>query len=67
MSDEADVANDNIERDINVARRVLASKQPEAYFTGECLHCGEEVKEPRRWCDADCRTLWEAHHHARNR
>ena len=27
--------------------------------TGYCLFCGAELAPPRRWCDADCRDLWE--------
>jgi hypothetical protein len=24
-----------------------------------CLYCGEPWRDGRRWCDADCRDLWE--------
>lgn len=32
----------------------------EANETGYCLFCGEPVPKGHRWCDADCRNLWEA-------
>lgn len=59
MSDEVDVSNDNIERDLSIARKVSASRKPEAFHTGECLFCTAQLEDPKRWCDADCRDAWE--------
>jgi predicted nucleic acid-binding Zn ribbon protein len=43
-----------------LALRAIRSKlKPEAEATGFCLACGEDVESPRRWCDADCRDMWE--------
>lgn len=27
--------------------------------TGKCLTCGDDVPDVRRWCDADCRDMYE--------
>ena len=29
--------------------------------TGECLWCGEPVKDKRRWCSTECRDEQERH------
>lgn len=26
---------------------------------GQCYNCGEMLRGPARWCDADCRQDWE--------
>jgi hypothetical protein len=59
MSDEVDVSNDRW--DLFVSMRITnAQRYPaEAEATGECLFCGEELPEHRRWCDADCRDGWQ--------
>jgi RNA polymerase-binding transcription factor DksA len=31
-----------------------------AAVTGLCLHCGEPVEAPRRWCDRYCASAFEA-------
>lgn len=61
MSDEVDVANDNIERDMGIAQRVAASYRERVEPTGFCLNknCGMEVDKNKRWCDAGCRDSWE--------
>ena len=60
MADEADVANDNIERDAQIAIRTAQNfKGPAA--TGYCLapSCGEAVSEGHRWCNTDCRDEYQ--------
>lgn len=32
--------------------------------TGQCLFCETTLPPPRRWCDAECRDLWQGN--ARN-
>jgi hypothetical protein len=60
MSDIIDNANDLVEQTDSFALRDIRSKlKPEAEATGYCLACSEEVAPPRRWCDADCRDMWE--------
>lgn len=44
------------ERDLLLKMR---NRGPQAAATGRCLNCGEQVPEPRRWCDADCRDDWQ--------
>lgn len=41
---------------IEAARRAAADG-PQA--SGECHFCGEAVADGRRWCDAECRDLWQ--------
>lgn len=60
MSDIIDKANDLVEQTDSMALRAVRAKlKPEAEPTGYCLACGEDVAPPRRWCDADCRDMWE--------
>lgn len=59
MSDEADQANDYVEL---MTARALASMAPVVIpvnDTNECLCCGESVSDGRRWCNADCRDIYE--------
>lgn len=62
MADEADIGSDLSEnerayRESEIRRK--ASKL-EAESTGYCLSCEEELPElGRRWCDAECRDMWE--------
>ena len=33
---------------------------PEVEATGECAYCGEVAPTPKhRWCDVDCREMWQ--------
>ena len=60
MSDIIDNANDLVALAEDTAlKNIRANLKPEAEFTGECLWCAELVEAPKRWCDADCRDLWE--------
>lgn len=58
MADEADIAQENIERDLALLLRRRLPQGPAA--TGECLWCGEPLDAGRRWCDAECRDAWQA-------
>lgn len=60
MADEADRANDTLEKMLDgwrneVAYQLRHSIQP----TGNCLNCDERLDDGRRWCDTDCRNDWE--------
>jgi len=61
MSDEVDTSNDRwdmyVSMMINNAGCIAA--KPEVEAVGTCLCCGDELPEGRRWCDADCRDLWQ--------
>lgn len=60
MSDIIDNANDLVELTDGLALKAIRNNlKPEAEFTGQCLWCEEDVESPKRWCDADCRDLWE--------
>jgi len=60
MSDEADNAQDHMEREDVVRRKYRQIPTLEAEVTGECLNCFEPVGFGMRWCDADCRKDWDA-------
>lgn len=53
-----DLAHEQTEEAIRAARDEASASS--VGFTGYCLHCGEDVESPRRWCDAECRDAWEA-------
>jgi hypothetical protein len=58
MADIADIANDQIEREIAATLKYRpAAEIPKG--TGECLYCGERLPFAQRWCDAECRDDWE--------
>jgi hypothetical protein len=59
MSDEVDVSNDRWDMYVSMMINKAGCGAAEAVATGECLCCGEELPEGRRWCDADCRDLWQ--------
>lgn len=59
MSDIIDDANDLVAKTEELAIKEIRARKPEAVYTGECLFCGEELEEPRRWCDAEHRDRWE--------
>lgn len=56
MSDEADNAQECIERDIENALRKPREQGPQA--TGHCLNCDTPVAVGVRWCDHDCMSDW---------
>lgn len=60
MSDHADLALEIVEARNARALEVHASRQETGpVYTGYCLECGEDLDNPRRWCDAECRDQWE--------
>lgn len=44
-------------RDIQIRKSQLASKIKEN-TTGKCWCCGDDVINPRRFCDKDCADIW---------
>lgn len=60
MADEIDRAQALDEHFRQIAlRKVQQSATVTPLATGECLYCGETVELDRRWCDRECRDLWE--------
>jgi len=60
MADDADIAADLMEREMELMLRHRAETGP--HHTGYCLWCGARLRSPLRWCDADCRDDWERNH-----
>lgn len=63
--DEADIAAERLEREMDALLRRRAKSGP--CPTGACLWCGEPLRHPLRWCDADCRDDWERDRAHQNR
>ena len=61
MSDECDLANDRAAeetlRSINAVRQKAAASPLAA--TGRCLWCDAIIPHGGRFCDADCRDMYE--------
>jgi len=57
MSDEADVAQMHIEREVEIALKSRKREVVEA--TGYCLNCEAPLQEGHRWCDHDCMSDWD--------
>lgn len=56
--DDAQAISDRL-HDARIQKlREQADKQT-VKSTGRCLYCDEELQDGRRWCDADCRDIWE--------
>ena len=65
MADFADLGADREEKDralaLNVRALALKVRAPEGpSATGMCLCCGEPLADGLRWCDAECRDVWQA-------
>ena len=56
MADEADVANDHVQKTLDLTMRSINTEVPKN-DTGECIWCGSAIKEKdeRRWCSVVCR------------
>lgn len=59
MADIADKGNEAAEVFLSAALKNARSGDTISTPTGECLFCKAEVAA-RRWCDPECRDLWEA-------
>ena len=58
MADFADLGADREEKDRALALMVRKPEGPAAI--GVCLCCGSPLPEGLRWCDAECRDLWQS-------
>lgn len=60
MADEADAANDVMQRTLEATLRTVRTGL-EVEESGVCLLacCTMPLPKGRRWCDADCRDQWE--------
>lgn len=58
MANEGDMSQ--AESEVHL-RAALASRDttPGPEYVGYCLNCREYVDPPRRWCDRECRDMWE--------
>ena len=54
MSDEIDIANEQVQKSLDATMRTIDTKVGEN-DTGLCLWCGDKVKDKRRWCSVECR------------
>jgi len=56
MADEADIANDHMQKTLDLTMRSVNTEVPKN-DTGECIWCGSAIKEKdaRRWCSLECR------------
>ncbi len=58
MADEADKANDHMERELAI--RIKAARSVKAVeTTGHCFFCGEDVGAGVRFCSKDCADDYE--------
>jgi predicted nucleic acid-binding Zn ribbon protein len=66
VADEADKANDHMEREL--ALRIRAARSVQAVdTTGACFFCGEDVGSGVRFCSKDCADDWEREHEIRRK
>ena len=60
MTQHADPIDAASEQERMILDAAIAYRKPEGpSATGQCLHCEEPVALGVRWCDADCRDMWE--------
>ena len=57
MSDEIDLANDEMHNRITESIKSINITKPPVNHSNKCLWCREpfKVKDGRRWCSSDCR------------
>jgi hypothetical protein len=62
MTDEIDIANDQVQKALDMTMRTINTEVKEN-DTGYCLWCGESIKQKdkRRWCSVECRDEQERH------
>lgn len=59
VADEADLASAMMEEQMARALSKASNLTIPTNDTGKCLYCAEPVEHGRRWCNADCRELFE--------
>jgi len=57
--DEIDAAQEKEEIGLADAIRHARTGRPVAVATGRCLWCDDVLGDEQRWCNADCRNLWQ--------
>lgn len=67
MPDDLDRAaeHEQLQRQLSLAEALTRPAGPLA--VGACLFCETTLAEGLRWCDADCRDLWERERKAKDR
>ena len=58
MSDEADIADENIELD-RMAATEACRRQPSVPAKGSCWFCDEPLPPMQKFCDSDCASDFE--------
>lgn len=54
--DEVDRSEEQVEAFL---KHSIANKRRAApAYSGRCFNCEQELPEPQRWCDSDCREDW---------
>lgn len=61
MADALDMATQVEERDRELALK-MRNRGPVIVATGKCLCCDTPLPTAQRWCDADCRDVWQSRH-----
>jgi hypothetical protein len=59
MSDDADMAQDQMDREQELRRKYRPIVTIEVHSNGECLNCFEPLPMNIRWCNKDCQDDWE--------
>jgi len=54
VADEIDVANDEVQKQLDATMRSVDTRVPKN-STGKCMWCSEPIKDERRWCSPECR------------
>lgn len=52
MADDADMAQVRMEQEEEFRRR--APRPPSLPYCGLCYYCGNDVPDPKKYCDGDC-------------
>lgn len=64
MADLADMSDDRIELELELAR---SKRNPTLIPTGYCFYCNETLGSSRLFCDADCRDDYQHEQQAKQR
>lgn len=64
MADLVDVTQQDMEL---VASLQKIEYKQEAEPNGYCLFCGEPLTDNKRWCDKDCRDMWQKEQNAKKK
>lgn len=67
MTDDFDRASDREQKERELAIEAARKRVALMPFIGACYFCGEDLKDGRRFCDSDCRDLYQSREAARKR